>query len=42
VLLLAGIPIYLWLSWRKRLARPAATPTILTRLRSAARAAQEG
>jgi APA family basic amino acid/polyamine antiporter len=41
VLLLAGIPIYLWLSWRKRRAQPATAPTIPTRLRPPARAAGE-
>jgi APA family basic amino acid/polyamine antiporter len=41
VLLLAGIPIYLWLNWRKHRAESAVTATIPTRLRSPARAAQE-
>src|ERR671916_1007973 len=36
VLLLAGIPIYLWLQWRARRAQPASMPTIPTGLRSAA------
>jgi APA family basic amino acid/polyamine antiporter len=42
VLLLAGIPIYLWLTWRKRRVQPPPTPTVPTHLPSPARAVQEG
>jgi basic amino acid/polyamine antiporter, APA family len=42
VLLLAGIPIYLWLTWRKRRVQTPPTPAVPTHLRSPARAVQEG
>jgi APA family basic amino acid/polyamine antiporter len=37
VLLLAGIPIYLWLTWRKRRAVPVTVAADLTRSRAVAR-----
>jgi basic amino acid/polyamine antiporter, APA family len=37
VLLLAGIPIYLWLSWRKRRAPAMTLPTVLTPLKEPTR-----